>query len=120
LSARIAAVITALFTLWVTALIDGIIAGVGVNIGVEPTEAGIGLFILEAVCHTTESTSAPNAPVSAPQICWTFYGVVAVVSIVVFLINVFGAAAAVGNWRWGLVIYAFGFIPGLLLIVTAT
>jgi hypothetical protein len=119
LSARLDVLIGAVVGLFVLAFVDGIIVGVGIKTGVEPSEEGVGLFVLESLCKSTENSSSQNARIAASNVCGIFITVIVVYSIVAFFANVIGAARAFGNWRWGLLIYGIGFIIGLLLIVTS-
>jgi hypothetical protein len=102
----------AIIPVWAGSLIAGLITGVGVKAGVEPSEEGIGLAILEAFCKATE-----EMPNGTPQLCWTFYGFVFLLSLAMFGASVLGAIVSVGNWKVGGIIYAAGFIPGILLVL---
>lgn len=90
---------------------SGILVGVGIKTGILVDEGSIITMIMESLCKATENiqTSFFN--------CWGFLTLISLLVLLTSCIAIFEAITNTDDWRVGVMIYGFGFVLGIFLII---
>ena len=99
-------------TIFMMGLITGVLTGIGFKTGQDVDRESLFIYVYQTVCN-----AVPKVPNTSFLLSCDF--TVVYLSIFVFIlgiIEIFGTANKIGNWKIGLGIYGVGFIAGIMLI----
>ncbi len=98
--------------IFITGLFAGLLAGIGFKTGQDVDPESLSIFVFQTVCN-----AIPKVPNTSFLISCDFTVVyLTILAFIVGIIEIFGTANKIGNWRIGLGIYGVGFIAGVVMV----
>ena len=101
-------------SIFFVAFIFGAVFAVGFTTGVPTDEGGISTLIVEKVCEVAEESDNNSSKYN----CGLFITIMILVSIIAAIAAIAIEAAKMDNWIVGLVIYAIGWVSGLIFMLS--
>ncbi|MBI5347171.1 MAG: hypothetical protein HZB66_01030 [Candidatus Aenigmarchaeota archaeon] len=100
-------------SIFMTGLIAGLFFGVGLKTGVSADQEGIALMIMSTFCQATQGINGQSG-----FNCFGFVALATIVLAIAGYVEIMATAEKIGDWKIGLAIYGFGWLVGLIMIMS--